>query len=105
MNQSVQADQPLYGSDGLAADNTYMYLVAATGPVAGSGSKGGYKMARVAKNSRMGTTAYSYYCANNDTWASTIPATGDNTVNFFNGTNPGSGVRCLHSYSSSSSDR
>lgn len=84
----------MYGSDGLAADDTYMYLVAATGMVSGSGSEGGYILARVKKGSYTDMNACRYYRANNGTWSPTIPATDDNSVNFFNGTNPGVGVCC-----------
>lgn len=82
-----QASQPLYGTDGFAVDDTYIYLVARNNAT--------FKLARVPKDQRTDTSQYEYYYPTADVWNSTIPDPSDTSpdVNFFTGTNPGNGVQ------------
>ncbi|KAF2166427.1 hypothetical protein M409DRAFT_54778 [Zasmidium cellare ATCC 36951] len=82
-----QASQPLYGTDGFAIDDKYIYLVAR--------NDADFKIARVEKDKRTDISQYKYYYPTAAQWNETIPAPEDSSpdVNFFIGTDPGNGVQ------------
>ncbi|KAK4500168.1 hypothetical protein PRZ48_008354 [Zasmidium cellare] len=87
VDRLFNASQPLYGTDGFAIDDKYIYLVAR--------NDANFKLARVEKDKRTDISQYKYYYPTANQWNETIPAPEDSTSdsNFFIGTSPGNGVQ------------
>nr|POF11401.1 hypothetical protein CFP56_44239 [Quercus suber] len=77
----------MYGTDGLAADDTYFYFLARNDAY--------FKIARVEKNARTDVSQYDFYHPSSGQWTKVIPAPDSTSAddNFFTGTDPANGVQ------------